>query len=114
MPPPGIGLHPPDGGDEDDGAAPPLEHDAPGRLGAQEITLEADVHHPVPVLLGQLLDPAGNQLNGAADQAVDPAESPGRISGHPLRVRRFRGVHLDEDGLARFGTLLDDVGALQK
>src|SRR5262249_61489856 len=48
--------YPRDGGDIDDGASPGLAHCRYGVFGAQEHPLGIHIHHPVPLLLGEMLN----------------------------------------------------------
>src|SRR2546428_6141466 len=102
--------YPRDGGDVDNRASPGLAHRWYGVFGAQEYPLGIHLHHPVPLLLSEVLH--GDRLavgaTGAADarivhQHVQRAEAGHGSSNGLLPVLGFRHIQLDEEARAAAG-----------
>ncbi len=104
-----------DRGDVADPAVALCDHRRQHRLGDQERALGVDVHHAVPVRLGERLDGGGDQDAGIVDERVDRAEFRDRARHHrlDLRLHRHVGMHRDRAPPAppRLGhDLVEDVG----
>ncbi|MNP37933.1 hypothetical protein D3C76_1314100 [compost metagenome] len=73
---PGVGADAFDGADIDDAAAAPRAHQRQQRLGQEDRGAHVDRHHPVPVVLGHLVQRLLEHEAGIVDQDIGAAEAP--------------------------------------